>query len=158
MLEINGVYNFIKIEIRDYIKKEIRKIKKLDEDDCWCRLYIYLKNEYLEIDDPYYDLECCEVDNLYEMLKLYINNEMDDNTSFEPIEPSFKIYFYPFGKEFKNKNYEKKGLSIEDKTANIFVAFVEKDTTAPSDDGVILELSEEEVRELFYYIKSIMEK
>ena len=50
MLEINGVYNFIKIEIRDYIKKEIRKKKKLDEDDCWCRLHIYLKNEYLEID------------------------------------------------------------------------------------------------------------
>ena len=158
MLEINGVYNFIKIEIRDYIKKEIRQNKKLDEDDCWCRLYIYLKNEYLEIDDPYYDLKCCEVDNLYEMLKQYLNNKMDDNTSFEPIEPAFKIYFYPFGKEYKNNNYEQKGFSIKDKIVNIFVAFVEKDTTAPSDDGVILELSEEEVRDFFNYIKSIMEK
>ena len=157
MLEIKGNYNYLKIEINDYIKKEIRRIKKLDENDCWCGLHIYMKNEYLEIDNPYYDLECCEVDNLYEKLKQYLSNKIDDNMSFEPIEPAFKLYFYPSGKEYKNKNYEQQALSTKDKKAIAFIAFVEKETIAPLDDGVIIELSEEEVREIYNYIKSIIE-
>ena len=156
MLEIDGIYNYIKIEIKDYIKERIRKIKKLDEDDCWCRFYIYMKNEYLEIDNPYYDLECREIDNLYQMLHLYLNNEMKDNMSFEPIEPVFQVYFYPFGKEYKNINYEQKGLTSKNKTAYIFIAFVEKDTTAPSSDGVIIELLEKDVRDLYNYIRDII--
>lgn len=116
-----------------------------------------MKNEYLEIDNPYYDLECCEVDNLYEILKQFLNNKMNDNMSFEPIEPVFKFYFYPFGKEYKNNNYEQKGLSIKDKKASVFISFVEKETMAPLDDGVLIELSEEEVREIFIYIKNIID-
>ena len=157
MLEIKGKYNYLKIEINDYIKKEIRRIQKIGENDCWCGLHIYMKNEYLEIDNPYYDLECCEVDNLYEILKQYLNNKMNDNMSFEPIEPVFKFYFYPFGKEYKNNNYEQKVLSIKDKKASAFISFVEKETMAPLDDGVLIELSEEEVREIFIYIKNIID-
>jgi len=33
MLEIKGKYNYLKIEINDYIKKEIRRTQKIDEND-----------------------------------------------------------------------------------------------------------------------------
>ena len=40
MLEINDVYNILKFDINYYTNKKIRKFNKLDEDDCWCNLYI----------------------------------------------------------------------------------------------------------------------
>ena len=43
MLEIKGKYNYLKIEINDYIKKEIRRTQKIDENDCWCGLHIYIR-------------------------------------------------------------------------------------------------------------------
>ena len=95
MLEINDGYNKLKFSIDNYINKKYRKFNKLDEDDCWCNLYIGIENEYVKINNPYYDLECIEVDNLYEVLNEFINDKMESNYSFEPIEPSFKIYFYP---------------------------------------------------------------
>ena len=96
MLEINDGYNKLKLSIDNYINKKYRKFNKLDEDDCWCNLYIGIENEYVKIDNPYYDLECIEVDNFYEVLNEFINDKMECNSSFEPIEPSFKIYFYPY--------------------------------------------------------------
>ncbi len=156
MLEINDGYNKLKLSIDNYINKKYRKFNKLDEDDCWCNLYIGIENEYVKIEDYYYDLECIEVDNLYEILEKFINDKMESNYSFEPIEPSFKIYFYPYGEEYQNNNYEQENLSRKDKVARIFIAFIEKDTKAPSSDGVYIVLDIDAITKILNYIESII--
>lgn len=156
MLEINDGYNKLKLSIDNYINKKYRKFNKLDEDDCWCNLYIGIENEYVKIEDYYYDLECIEVDNLYEILEKFINDKMENNYSFEPIEPSFKIYFYPYGEEYQNNNYEQENLSRKDKVARIFIAFIEKDTKAPSSDGVYIVLDIDAITKILNYIESII--
>ena len=156
MLEINDGYNKLKLSIDNYINKKYRKFNKLDEDDCWCNLYIGIENEYVKIEDYYYDLECIEVDNLYEILEKFINDKLESNYSFEPIEPSFKIYFYPYGEEYQNNNYEQENLSRKDKVARIFIAFIEKDTKAPSSDGVYIVLDIDAITKILNYIESII--
>ena len=156
MVEINDGYNKLKFSIDNYINKKYRKFNKLDEDDCWCNLYIGIENEYVKIDNPYYDLECIEVDNLYEILNEFINDKMESNYSFEPIEPSFKIYFYPYGEEYQNNNYEQENISRKDKVARIFIAFIEKDTKAPSSDGVYIVLDIDTITKILNYIECII--
>ena len=156
MLEINDGYNKLKLSIDNYINKKYRKFNKLDEDDCWCNLYIGIENEYVKIDNPYYDLECIEVDNLYEVLNDFINDKMESNYSYEPIEPSFKIYFYPYGEEYQNNNYEQENISRKDKVARIFIAFIEKDTKAPSSDGVYIVLDIDAITKILNYIERII--
>lgn len=156
MLEINDGYNKLKLSIDNYINKKYRKFNKLDEDDCWCNLYIGIENEYVKIEDYYYDLECIEVDNLYEILEKFINDKMESNYSFEPIEPSFKIYFYPYGEEYQNNNYDQENISRKDKMARIFIAFIEKDTKAPSSDGVYIVLDIDAISKILNYLEKIL--
>ena len=156
MLEINDGYNKLKFSIDNYINKKFRKFNKLDEDDCWCNLNICIENEYVKIDNPYYGLECIEADNLYEVLNEFINDKMESNCSFEPIEPSFKIYFYPYGEEYQNNNYEQENISRKDKVARIFIAFIEKDTKAPSSDGVYIVLDIDAITKILNYIERII--
>lgn len=156
MLEINDGYNKLKLSIDNYINKKYRKVNKLDEDDCWCNLYIGIENEYVKIEDYYYDLECIEVDNLYEILEKFINDKMESNYSFEPIEPSFKIYFYPYGEEYQNNNYDQENISRKDKMARIFIAFIEKDTKAPSSDGVYIVLDIDAISKILNYLEKIL--
>ena len=156
MLEINDRYNKLKLSIDNYINKKYRKFNKLDEDDCWCNLYIGIENEYVEIEDYYYDLECIEVDNLYEILEKFINDKLESNYSFEPIEPSFKIYFYPYGEEYQNNNYDQENISRKDKMARIFIAFIEKDTKAPSSDGVYIVLDIDDISKILNYLEKIL--
>ena len=156
MLEINDGYNKLKLSIDNYINKKYRKFNKLDEDDCWCNLYIGIENEYVKIEDYYYDLECIEVDNLYEILEKFINDKMESNYSFEPIEPSFKIYFYPYGEEYQNNNYEQENISRKDKLARIFISFIEKDTKALSSDGVYIVLDIEAISKILNYLEKII--
>lgn len=156
MLEINDGYNKLKLSIDKYINKKYRKFNKLDEDDCWCNLYIGIENEYVKIEDYYYDLECIEVDNLYEILEKFINDKLESNYSFEPIEPSFKIYFYPYGEEYQNNNYDQENISRKDKMARIFIAFIEKDTKAPSSDGVYIVLDIDAISKILNYLEKIL--
>ena len=156
MLEINDGYNKLKLSIDNYINKKYRKFNKLDEDDCWCNLYIGIENEYVKIEDYYYDLECIEVDNLYEILEKFINDKMESNYSFEPIEPSFKIYFYPYGEECQNNNYDQENISRKDKMARMFIAFIEKDTKAPSSDGVYIVLDIDAISKILNYLEKIL--
>ena len=156
MVEINDGYNKLKFSIDNYINKKYRKFNKLDEDDCWCNLYIGIENEYVKIEDYYYDLECIEVDNLYEILEKFINDKLESNYSFEPIEPSFKIYFYPYGEEYQNNNYEQENISRKDKVVRIFIAFIEKDTKAPSSDGVYIVLDIDDISKILNYLEKIL--
>lgn len=156
MLEINDGYNKLKLSIDNYINKKYRKFNKLDEDDCWCNLYIGIENEYVKIEDYYYDLECIEVDNLYEILEKFINDKLESNYSFEPIEPSFKIYFYPYGEECQNNNYDQENISRKDKMARMFIAFIEKDTKAPSSDGVYIVLDIDDISKILNYLEKIL--
>ena len=156
MLEINDGYNKLKFSIDNYINKKCRKFNKLDEDDCWCNLYIGIENEYVKIEDYYYDLECIEVDNLYEILEKFINDKLESNYSFEPIEPSFKIYFYPYGEECQNNNYDQENISRKDKMARMFIAFIEKDTKAPSSDGVYIVLDIDDISKILNYLEKIL--
>lgn len=156
MVEINDGYNKLKLSIDNYINKKYRKFNKLDEDDCWCNLYIGIENEYVKIEDYYYDLECIEVDNLYEILEKFINDKLESNYSFEPIEPSFKIYFYPYGEEYQNNNYDQENISRKDKMARIFIAFIEKDTKAPSSDGVYIVLDIDDISKILNYLEKIL--
>ena len=156
MLEINDGYNKLKLSIDNYINKKYRKFNKLDEDDCWCNLYIGIENEYVKIEDYYYDLECIELDNLYEILEKFINDKLESNYSFEPIEQSFKIYFYPYGEEYQNNNYDQENISRKDKMARIFIAFIEKDTKAPSSDGVYIVLDIDDISKILNYLEKIL--
>ena len=156
MLEINDVYNKLKFDINYYTNKKIREINKIDEEDCWCNFYISLENEYVKIENLYYDLECIEVDNLYEILEEFINDKIENNCSFEPLEPSFKIYFYPYGEEYQNNNYVQENISRKDKMARLFIAFIEKDTKALTPDGVYIELDTDAIKEILNYLKDII--
>ena len=156
MLEINDVYNILKFDINYYTNKKIRKFNKLDEDDCWCNLYIGIENEYVKIDNPYYGLECIEVENLYKVLNEFIDDKMESNYSFQPLEPSFKIYFYPYGEEYQNNNYVQENISRKDKIARLFIAFIEKDTKALTSDGVYIELDADAIRKILNYLKDII--
>ena len=93
---------------------------------------------------------------MYELLNKFVNDEMDDNYIFEPLEPSFKIYFYPYGKEYKDSRYIQENMSKRDKEISIFIAFIEKDTKAISDDGVILNISLKETKEILEYLENII--
>ena len=81
---------------------------------------------------------------------------MERNHSFEPIEPFFKIYFYPYGEEYQNDNYEQENISRKDKVAKIFIAFIEKDSKALTSDGVYIELDTNEIREILNYLENII--
>ena len=156
MLEINDGYNKLKFSIDNYINEKYRKFNKLDEDDCWCNLHISIENEYVKIDNPYYGLECIEVDYLYELLNEFINDKMESNYSFEPIETSFKIYFFPYGEENQNNNYKQENISKKDKMARLFIAFIEKDTKAPSLDGVYIVLDIDAISKILKYLENII--
>ena len=156
MLEINDGYNKLKFSIDNYINEKYRKFNKLDEDDCWCNLHISIENEYVKIDNPYYGLECIEVDYLYELLNEFINDKMESNYSFEPIETSFKIYFFPYGEENQNNNYKQENISKKDKMARLFIAFIEKDTKAPSLDGVYIVLDIDTISKILKYLENII--
>ena len=156
MVEINDGYNKLKFRIDNYMNKKYRKFNKLDEDDCWCNLHISIENEYVKIDNPYYDLECIEVDYLYELLNEFINDKMESNYSFEPIETSFKIYFFPYGEENQNNNYKQENISKKDKMARLFIAFIEKDTKAPSLDGVYIVLDIDAISKILKYLENII--
>ena len=156
MVEINDGYNKLKFRIDNYMNKKYRKFNKLDEDDCWCNLHISIENEYVKIDNPYYDLECIEVDYLYELLNEFINDKMKSNYSFEPIEASFKIYFYHYGEEYQNNNYKQENISKKDKMARLFIAFIEKDTKAPSLDGVYIVLDIDAISKILKYLENII--
>ena len=93
---------------------------------------------------------------MYELLNKFVNDKMDDNYVFEPLEPSFKIYFYPYGKEYKDSNYVQENMSKSDKEISIFIAFIEKDTKAISDDGVIVNISLKETKEILKYLENII--
>ena len=156
MLKINNGYNTIKLEIKHYESKQYRRNNKIDEDNSWCSLNIELENEYVKIENLYYSLESIEVDMMYEFLNEFVNDKMDDNYIFEPLEPSFKIYFYPYGKEYKDNRYVQENMSKSDKEISIFIAFIEKDTKAISDDGVILNISLKETKEILEYLENII--
>lgn len=156
MLEINDGYNKLKFSINNYINKRYRKYNKLDEDDCWCNLYISVENEYIKMEDPYYDLECIEVDNLYENLRDFVNDKVENNFSFEPLEPSFKIYFYPYGEEYQNNNYLQENMSRKNKMARLFIAFIEKDTKAITMDDICIEVNIEDIKKILNYIENIV--
>ena len=81
---------------------------------------------------------------------------MERNHSFEPIEPSFKIYFYPYGEEYQNDNYEQENISRKDKVAKIFIAFIEKDSKVLTSDGVYIELDTNEIRKILNYLENII--
>ena len=156
MLKINNGYNTIKLEIKHYESKQYRRNNKIDEDNSWCSLNIELENEYVKIENLYYSLESIEVDMMYELLNEFVNDKMNDNYIFEPLEPSFKIYFYPYGKEYKDNRYVQENMSKSDKEISIFIAFIEKDTKAISDDGVILNISLKETKEILEYLENII--
>lgn len=158
MLEINNGYNILKIDISNYINKKYREINKMDEDDCWCNLYIMIQNEYMKLENSYYSLECIEVDRLYEMLNNFNQDKLENNCSFEPIEPSFKMYFYPYGEEYNNNNYLQYDLSRNDKIVRLFIAFIEKETKAPSSDGIIIDLYFEAVKKIQDYLEKELYK
>ena len=101
-------------------------------------------------------IECIEAENLYKVLNEFINDKIENNYSFEPIEPSFKIYFYPYGEEYQNNNYEQENISRKDKVARIFIAFIEKDTKAPSSDGVYIVLDIDTITKILNYIECII--
>ncbi len=81
---------------------------------------------------------------------------MERNHSFEPIEPFFKIYFYPYGEEYQNDNYEQENISRKDKVAKIFIAFIEKDSKVLTSDGVYIELDTNEIRKILNYLENII--
>lgn len=101
-------------------------------------------------------IECIEAENLYKVLNEFINDKIENNYSFEPIEPSFKIYFYPYGEEYQNNNYEQENISRKDKMARIFIAFIEKDTKALSPDGVCIVLDMDAISKILNYIEKII--
>ena len=101
-------------------------------------------------------IECIEAENLYKVLNEFINDKIENNYSFEPIEPSFKIYFYPYGEEYQNNNYEQENISRKDKGVRIFIAFIEKDTKALASDGVCIELKIEDVKKMRGYLENII--
>ena len=158
MLEINDGYNNLKIDIKNYISEKIRKIKKIDEEDCWCNLYLYIENEYLKLENYHYGLECVEVDMLYKVVEEFLNDKLKDNYIFEPLEPSFKMYFYPYGEEYKDNKYIQENISSSDKKVKLFIAFIEKDTKAPSSDGIIIDIELEKIRKIFKYLQEIINK
>ena len=108
------------------------------------------------MENPYYDLECIEVDELCENLRDFVTDKVEDNFSFEPIEPSFKIYFYPYGEEYKNNNYLQENISRKNKIARLFIAFIEKDTKALALDGICTELYVEDIKKILIYLESII--
>ena len=81
---------------------------------------------------------------------------MERNHSFEPIEPFFKIYFYPYGEEYQNNNYEQENISRKDKVARIFIAFIGKDTKAPALDDIYIVLDIDAITKILNYIESII--
>lgn len=96
-----------------------------------------------------------EVDYLYEMLNDFTQNKMNDNCSFEPLEPSFKVYFYPFGEEYKNNNYMQNEFNTNDKILRLFICFVEKSTMALCEDGVSIVIDNKNVEKITEYFRKI---
>ena len=59
-------------------------------------------------------------------------------------------------KEYKDSRYVQKNMSKRDKEISIFIAFIEKDTKAISDDGVIVNISQKETKEILKYLENII--
>lgn len=89
------------------------------------------------------------------MLEKFVDDKINNNCIFEPIEPSFKFYFYPYGDKNQNDNYVQENLTRDEKTARLLIAFIEKHTKAPSSDGVSVKLLFKDIMRILEYLQDI---
>jgi hypothetical protein len=147
-ISFNITYGKLLLRIIDYEDKETRLSKNKNEDDCWCMFNIKYMNDNIVIDNLGYDVECIELEELYTMLEEFLNDKMNTEQIFEPIETSFKIRFFPLLDKSQDKS---------DKKAELYIYFKEPGTGALSEDSVCTILDVEDIGKIYNFIKSVID-
>lgn len=144
-ISFNITYGKLSLRILDYESKDIRLRYNNYEDDCWCMFNIKYMNDNIIIDNLGYDIECIELEMLYDILDDFLNDKMNNEQEFVPIEESFKIRFYPLSDD------------NDEKRAELYIYFKERSTGALSEDSVCTILDVEDVDKIHKFIKSVID-
>jgi len=149
MLNLNN--NELTFEINGYQKY------RSNEDDSWANTTWMIKNEFIQYESSSYDLESIEVDRLKDMFKKFISGQMNEMEVFVPLEPAFKIRFYPKGDEYGlwYKTVDVKEPIIKPNIEVIVHLVDSKHCITESSYSYILE--KEEVAKFYNYLVDITE-
>ena len=143
-------YDELELSITGYEK--YRKV----EDDSWANVAWKVNNYAIKFENYSYDMMLCEVEELRDKLKKFINGEIQEYTCFVPMESAFKVRLYPKGDEY-GMYYEdvKKGKLVEDKNAEIIVH--PNDNIGALDEmvGASFMLDDEDIQKLYDYLEEI---
>ncbi len=147
--------NEIQLHIKNYEKPEKRVH---GDDDSWANVEWKINNEVIDFYSNSYDMQSYEVDMLKEILKEFIDGKIQDIKTFIPLEPAFKIIFYPKGNEYgcwlKDINSEEFIVSPD---IQILINFIDN-------SGCILDsyfsyfLDKEEIESFYNYLVEITKK
>lgn len=143
--------NRISLCINGYEKKQDRK----NEEDSWANVAWEINSEVVKLDSCIYYMESKEIDELKELFKKFIDGMLEDVISFVPLEPAFKIRFYPNGDEYGNW-FETANTNKLVKSPNVelLINFIENDK-AISELSVSYILEPEEVNKFYNYLVEI---
>lgn len=147
--------NEIQLDIKNYERPEKRYN---GDDESWANVQWKIKNNVIEFDSSSYDMESCEVDILKEMIKDFIDGKIEEIKTFIPLEPAFKIIFYPKGNEYvcwlKDRNSKEFSINPD---IQLLINYID-------DDGCIMDsyysyfLEEREIKKFYNYLKDVTEK
>ncbi len=143
--------NRIGFGISGYERKQERK----NEDDSWANIAWEVDSDVVKFDSMLYYMESKEVDELKELFEKFISGKMTDMVSFVPLEPSFKIRFYPNGDEY-GQWFETINSTEPVKKPNVelLISFIEEDK-AISELSVSYILEDSEVNKFYDYLVQI---
>ncbi len=87
--------------------------EKRDSEDDWVNVGWQVHNETINFKNFGYYMECCEVEELRDMIKDFLNGDIKEMKSFVPLEPAFQVRFYPVVDDYsKQFGFEKPTMEI----------------------------------------------
>lgn len=126
------------------------------EDDSWANVAWKVNNYAIQFQNYSYDMMSYEVEELRNKLNNFIKGEIKEYICFVPIEPAFKVRFYPKGDEYGMyyEDSEAKKL-IENKNVEIIIHPNDKDGAPDEMVGASYILDMEDTEKLYNYLVDI---
>lgn len=133
---------------------EIFEYKKYKYNE-WANVLWKIHNDYINYENSSYDIEKSEIEKLKTLLKDFLDNKLKENISFEPIEPTFRIEFYPKGKDYGRWINPKNNENLILPEAQLYVYFVDQNDYSILDASFNWIMDRTDVEDLYKYLVKI---
>lgn len=136
------------IKFINYVGEEKRKNP---EFATWAGFYVKVTTPIVAFESSIVDVMSAEIDDLKQLLKDFLFNNMKEITYYEPIEEPFNVVFYPKGRK---TTYDNKGKIINLKELELSIRI--PDSNYLSDISVKYVLNVKESSELLNYLDNLI--